>query len=205
MTPTPWPKIRKHLARDPAMRRVLRVVDRPYPQQGRDPYTALIEAIMSQQLSGKAAATIHGRFLDLFARRYPDPKLLARMTPAQLRKAGVSRQKAGYVKNVAAFALEHGLDRKHLSRLSDDEIIEHLTQIKGVGRWTVEMLLMFDLGRPDVLPVDDLGIQQAMQKLYGIRAKGRKLHAPMAKLAEPWRPYRSYACMLLWQWKSATC
>ncbi|HEY8240552.1 MAG TPA: DNA-3-methyladenine glycosylase 2 family protein [Kiritimatiellia bacterium] len=195
--------IRKHLARDPALRPVLRSVELPYWQLGRDPYAALIEAIMSQQLSGKAAATIHRRFLDLFPRRYPDPKRLARMTPAQLRMAGVSRQKAGYVKNVATFALEFGLDRKHLNRLSDDEVIAHLTQIKGVGRWTVEMLLMFDLGRPDVLPVDDLGIQQAMQKLYRLRAKGKKLHARMTKNAEPWRPYRSHACMLLWKWKSA--
>jgi DNA-3-methyladenine glycosylase II len=204
MKKTPWPVIRRHLARDPAMRRVLQVVKEPYPQRQGDPYTALLEAIMSQQLSGKAAQTIYNRFLDLFPGRHPDPRRLVKMTPAKMRTAGVSRQKAGYIRNVALFAIQRGLDRKHLDAMTDDEAVAFLTQIKGVGRWTVEMLLMFDLGRPDVLPLDDLGIQTAMKDLFNLRGKGRKLHKRMAECAEPWRPYRSYACMLLWRWKSTT-
>jgi DNA-3-methyladenine glycosylase II len=203
MKKTSWPVIRRHLARDPAMRRVLQVVKEPYPQRQGDPYIALLEAIMSQQLSGKAAQTIYHRFLDLFPNRHPDPRRLVKMTPAKLRTAGVSRQKAGYIRNVALFAIKRGLDRKHLDAMTDDEAVEFLTQIKGVGRWTVEMLLMFDMGRPDVLPLDDLGIQTAMKDLFNLRGKGRKLHNRMVECAEPWRPYRSYACMLLWRWKSA--
>lgn len=164
-----------------------------------DLYLDLVESILSQQLSIKAAATIHGRFLDLFPDRHPDPRRLRAMGAARLRRAGVSRQKAGYLRNVAAFALEHDLSRAALRKLGDDELIALLTQIKGVGRWTVEMLLMFPLNRPDVFPADDLGIQIAMKKLYGLRGEGPKLRGRMAAIAERWRPHRSLACKYLWR------
>jgi DNA-3-methyladenine glycosylase II len=125
------------------------------------------------------------------------------MTEDELRTAGVSRQKAGYLRNVAAFALTHDLSARALADLPDEEVIRELTQIKGVGRWTVEMLLMFTLGRPDVLPVDDLGIQNAMKRLYRLRGTGRALHRRMVAIAENWRPHRTLVCRHLWPWLSA--
>lgn len=191
----------EHLkAADPVLARI--VVEYPFKvSRGSDIYLDLLESILSQQLSVKAAATIHERFLDLFPQRYPEPQRLRALSDEALRVAGVSRQKAGYVRNVAAFAADRGLDRKRLARLTDDEVIMHLTQIKGVGRWTVEMLLMFSLHRPDVFPVDDLGIQVAMKKLYRLRSEGRALRQRMEQIAEAWRPYRTHACKCLWRWR----
>ena len=166
-----------------------------------DLYLELLSSIMAQQLSVKAADTIFERFLDLFPDRYPAPDQLAAMSDEQLRAAGVSRQKAGYVRNVAAFAMAKGFDRRRIQRMNDDEVVAHLTQIKGVGRWTVEMLLMFSLNRPDVFPADDLGIQIAMKKLYRLRGEGRALRQRMVQIAESWHPYRTHACKCLWRWR----
>lgn len=166
-----------------------------------DLYLDLLSSIMAQQLSVKAADTIFERFLDLFPERYPRPELLAAMSDEHLRTAGVSRQKAGYVRNVAAFAAANGFDHRRIQRMTDDEVVAHLTQIKGVGRWTVEMLLMFSLNRPDVFPADDLGIQIAMKKLYRLRGEGRALRQRMIRIAEAWRPYRTHACKCLWRWR----
>ncbi len=163
----------------------------------------LIESIMSQQLSGSAASTIHGRFCRLFPAQRPTPRRLLKLTADQLRAAGVSRQKAGYLHNVADFFLKHDLSHAALQKLDDESIVALLTQIKGVGRWTVEMLLMFPLNRPDVLPVDDLGIQLAIKQLYGLRTSGPRLRKRMQALAESWRPHRSLACKYLWRWRSA--
>ena len=167
-----------------------------------DLFLDLLEAITSQQLSGKAATTIFERFLDLFPSRQPTPRRVLALKPEKLRTAGLSRQKAGYLHNVAAFALRHDLSRAALRHLNDDEIIALLTQIKGVGRWTAEMLLMFPLDRPDVFPVDDLGIQLAIKNLYSLRGDGRRLHKRMTAIAENWRPHRSLACKYLWRWRS---
>ena len=164
-------------------------------------FEAVARSIMSQQLSGKAADTIIGRFRDLFPGRYPKPDALAKMSVARLRSAGVSRQKAGYLQSVARFELRHGFDHRVLRRMTDDEFIAHLTQIKGVGRWTAEMMLMFPLDRPDVFSTGDLGIQNAMKKLYGLRGHGRALAERMTRIAEAWRPHRSAACRYLWMWK----
>lgn len=199
------PAIIRHLAtRDPKLKPALKD-RRPFAwaPADRDLYLTLIGSIISQQLSNQAAETIHGRLLDLFPKRHPDPKRLLAMTLPTLRAAGVSKQKAGYLKNVARFALKGGLDRSTLAKLSDDELIDHLTQIKGVGRWTAEMLLMFSLNRPDVLPVDDVGIQNAMKALYGIRLKGPRLRRRMVEIGEAWRPYRTWACKFLWRWRGA--
>jgi len=168
-----------------------------------DLYLDLLESILSQQLSVKAAATIFGRFLDLFPNRQPAPRRLLALRPEQLRAAGLSRQKAGYLHNVADFALRHAVSRAALRRLADEEVIALLTQIKGVGRWTVEMLLMFPLDRPDVFPVDDLGIQLAMKQLYGLRGQGPRLRKRMTVIADAWRPHRTLACKYLWRWRSA--
>lgn len=169
-----------------------------------DLYLDLLNAIVSQQLSGRAATTIFERFLALFPGCDPTPGRLKAIPLPRLRSAGISRQKAGYLKNVAAFALRQPLDRVTLRRMSDDDIIARLTAIKGVGRWTVEMLLMFSLGRRDVLPLDDLGIQLAMKKLYRLRGHGRQLHKRMTAIASRWQPERTLACRYLWRWRSQT-
>lgn len=168
-------------------------------QRDGDLFLDLIQSIMSQQLSGKAASTIHGRFCQLFPRETPTPQLLHKFTAEELRAVGVSRQKAGYLHNLAGFFLEHELSLATVEKLSDDDIIALLTQIKGVGRWTVEMILMFSLRRQDVFPVDDLGIQLAMKELYGLRSTGPRLRQRMVALAEKWRPHRTLACRYLWR------
>ena len=177
----------------------------PFPRSRKntDIYMALLSSIVSQQLSVKAADTIFNRFLDLYPGRYPQPEQLVKTRSTRLRAAGLSKQKSQYLKNVAGFALQdNGLDYDYLRAKTDDELISHLTQIKGVGRWTVEMLLMFTLDRKDVFPVDDLGIQQAIKRLYKLDQEGRELKQKMSAIAENWKPYRSIVCKYLWHWKS---
>lgn len=164
-------------------------------------YYDLLESIVSQQLSVKAASTIFGRFLSIFPDQYPHPEQLINTSVEQLRAVGLSNQKAGYLINVAQFSLNNDLEQRDWSAMNDDEIIHLLTQIKGVGKWTTEMVLMFTLGRADILPVDDLGIQQAMTRLFDLSATGKDLKHKMVACAEPWRPYRTYACRYLWRWK----
>lgn len=164
-------------------------------------YFDLLESIVSQQLSIKAASTIFNRFCALFPDNYPHPAMLSAIETEQLRLAGLSNQKASYLQNVAAFSLQHDLENHQWEAMSDDEIIEFLTRIKGVGRWTAQMILMFTIGRPDIFPIDDLGIQQAMIRLYELDEKDKKLKQTMITLAEPWRPWRTIACRYLWRWK----
>ena len=191
----------RHLSNDEKLRPLLTLTELPASASTGDIYYDLIRAITYQQLSGKAAATIHRRFLELFPAGYPEAEHLLRLELAALRAAGLSRQKATYIQNVAAFFVAEQLLAADWSVHEDETIIRRLTSIKGVGRWTVEMILMFSLRRPDVLPLDDLGIQQAMVQLYGLTGKGRQLREQMLATAEPWRPYRTYACRLLWMWK----
>lgn len=176
-------------------------------QQGRplksskseDLYYKLLSSIVSQQLSTKVAAVIFRRFTELFPAQYPHPYLVLETPDESLRSAGLSFQKIGYVRNVAAFAAENNLAHATIDAMEDEPLIKHLTQIKGVGRWTVEMLLMFALERPDVFPVDDLGIQNAMKKHYGLEETGKALKLRMQEIAENWRPYRTIASKYLWQ------
>ena len=124
------------------------------------------------------------------------------MKDDQLRAAGLSYQKAGYLKNIAAFSIEQTLEYKKLKMKTDDELVEYLVQIKGVGRWTVEMLLMFSLNRGDIFPKDDLGIQNGIKSLYNLDIKDKKeLYAAMDRIAENWRPYRTLACRYIWRHK----
>jgi len=177
----------------------------PYPRSRKntDIYMALLSSITSQQLSIKAADKIFNRFLDLYPERYPQPEQLIKTRATRLRAAGLSQQKAQYLKNVARFALkDDGLNYQTLKNKTDDELVLHLTQIKGVGRWTVEMLLMFTLDRKDIFPLDDLGIQQAIRKLYKLDEQGKELKQQMLIIAEKWKPYRSIVCKYLWHWKS---
>lgn len=162
----------------------------------------LMASIMSQQLSTKVAAVIYQRFLNLYDGKEPEAAAVLATPDATLRSVGLSNAKVQYVKNVAAFCLEHGITDSRLKKLDNAAVIELLTQIKGVGRWTVEMLLMFSLGREDVFAVDDLGIQQAMIKRYRLDASDKKqLKLAMLKIADKWKPFRTYACLHLWAWK----
>lgn len=167
----------------------------------RDVYLYLCFSIVSQQLSTKVATVIRRRFLDLYPGK-PSPEQILATPYETLRSIGLSGAKANYVQNVARFALESGMDHKLLGKMSNDEIIEYLTRIKGVGRWTVEMLLMFTLGREDVFAADDLGIQQAMIRLYKLdKTDKKKLRENMLRISEVWSPYRTFACLHLWRHK----
>jgi DNA-3-methyladenine glycosylase II len=163
--------------------------------QHTDPFRALIHSIISQQLSTRAAATIESRFRALFG-GVPTPSQVAATPEAQLRAVGLSGQKVKYVRDLCRRVEDGSLPLTTFDAMSDDEVIAALTQVKGIGRWTAEMFLMFRLHRPDVLPVDDLGIVKAVRQAYGLRT------LPSAKrlmsLGESWRPYRSVACWYLW-------
>ena len=162
----------------------------------------LMASIMSQQLNTKVAKVIYKRFLEIYQGQEPEPKPVLDTPFETLRSIGLSNAKVNYVKNVAAFCIENAITDTKLMLLTNDEIIDLLTQIKGVGRWTVEMLLMFTLGREDVFAVDDLGIQQAMIKVYKLSTDDKKnLKEKMLKISSRWKPYRTYACMHLWNWK----
>lgn len=192
----------QHLKKDKSLKKVIERVGVIRHKKNSDLYIGLMRSIVSQQLSIKAAATIWSRFLDLFSDGYPHPHLLLKMKDDILRSAGLSYQKAGYLKNIARFSIENTLDYKKLRSRTDEELIEYLVQIKGVGRWTVEMLLMFSLNREDVLPLDDLGIQNAIRDLYKIEAGNKKeLYRCMTEIAESWRPYRTLACKYMWRYK----
>lgn len=157
---------------------------------------------MSQQLSTKVAQVLYKRFLELYGGVEPTPEQIAATPFEKLRAIGMSNAKTQYVLNVAQFAIDHKLDDKKLKKMSNEEIIALLTQIKGVGRWTVEMLLMFTLGREDVFAVDDYGIQVAMKKIYKLDDTNKKeFKEKMVKVSTKWSPYRTFACLHLWRWK----
>ena len=163
------------------------------------PFDALAESIAYQQLSGKAAATIFGRVRALYPRRkYLDPKKILATPDESFRAAGLSRSKIAAVKDLAAKTIDGTVpSARAIARMSDEEIILRLTEVRGIGRWTVEMLLLFDLGRPDVWPVDDYGVRKGFAKTFG----KRKLPTPkqLMKLGDKWRPYRSIAAWYFWR------
>jgi DNA-3-methyladenine glycosylase II len=164
----------------------------------------LCASIMSQQLSTKVAKVIYGRFLDLYEGKEPTPQQILDTPFETLRGIGLSNAKTNYVRYVAEYAIAHGMEDKKLYKMSNEEVLDFLIPIKGVGKWTVEMMLMFTLGREDVFAVDDLGIQQAMIKLYKLDPTDKKaLREKMLKLSQKWSPYRTYACLHLWQYKDS--
>ncbi|MBD2768673.1 DNA-3-methyladenine glycosylase 2 family protein [Hymenobacter sp. BT664] len=170
------------------------------PRPHEDLYLSLLRAIVSQQISTKAAAAIWKRFQGLFPPEgYPEPREVLTMDEDLIRTAGLSRQKVGYLKAIAEYNERGLLDYAHLSSLSEEAFTQHLTAIRGVGRWTAQMLQMFALDQPDVFSEGDLGVQNAMRKLYGLEETGRALQKRMLAIAESWRPYRSLACKYLWQ------
>ena len=162
----------------------------------------LMCSIMSQQLNTKVADVLKKRFFDLFKGKKPTNQQVLDLPFDTLRGIGLSNAKTNYVQNVAAFFIEHKLTDKKLHSMNDEEAMQLLTQIKGVGRWTVEMLLMFSLGREDLFAPDDMGLQNAMIGLYKLDISDKKLlREQIAKLSAKWSPYRTYACLYLWQWK----
>ena len=191
-----------HLKKDKALATLLK--GEPYVLKKRkNTAIRLIASIISQQLSTKVAAIIFKRFLDLYGGREPSLQTILETSHDTLRGIGLSNSKVNYVKNVAEFFITHSITDKQLYTMSPSSVIDLLTQIKGVGKWTVEMLLMFSLGQEDVFAVDDLGIQQAMIRLYKIKFSTKKeLQTKMLRRAETWAPYRTYACLHLWHWKA---
>ena len=161
-----------------------------------DAYGALLRSIVGQQLSTKAASTIYGRMLELFGGHAPTPKQLLKADPDKIRAAGLSRPKIAYLRDLAQHVEEGTLELERLPDLPDEAVSAQLTAIKGLGQWTADMFLMFHLGRPDVLPVGDQGIRRAVKVEYRLR----KFPDPkrLEKLAKPWRPYRTLACLYLW-------
>ena len=179
---------------------IARVAGPVRPAAHEDLYLALLRAIVSQQISTKAAAAIWRRFEALFRPDgYPEPREVLALGEDELRAAGLSRQKIVYMKAVADYQERNLLDHTHLSQLDEEAFTQHLTAIKGVGRWTAQMLQMFALDQPDVFSEGDLGVQNAMRKLYSLDETGRALHKRMLAIAETWRPYRTLACKYLWR------
>lgn len=188
---------RKHLLRaDPVMRDIVKAVGPLAIEARGKPYEALVRSVLYQQLAGPAAAAIERRFLALSG-GIPAPGELAQMTDETLRSAGISRQKASYFRSIGEYFSTGALSDRALLRSSDEDVIESVTQIRGVGRWTADMLLMFCMGRPDVLPVGDLGIQNGMRLAYGLDTLPRT--PQMEEIAEPWRPFRSAGSWYLWR------
>ena len=201
MTPPEYARARRLLMRrDPILGAVIKRIG-PCglaARQRNDHLTALVGAIVSQQLSTRAAATIFGRFTALFpGNEIPGAAAIAALADEQLRGVGLSRQKVGYLRDLSDRIADARLRLEELDTLPDDQVIERLTAVKGFGRWTAEMFLMFRLHRPDVLPVDDLGIVKAVQKVYGLRKRPKPKR--ILTMGEAWRPYRSVASWYLWQ------
>ena len=199
MTTVDYSKARRTLARrDPVIRDLMRQHGACglANAQHTDPFKALMHAIIAQQLSTKAAATIERRFSDVFPGRRPTPAAIVAISDEQLRLVGLSRQKIGYLRDLCAKIESGSLMLDALHAMPDDRVVEALTSVKGIGRWTAEMFLMFRLQRPDVLPVGDLGIIKAVQRAYGLRKTPTS--ARLTAIGELWRPYRSIACWYLW-------
>ncbi len=191
-----------HLSKDKKFKKILELQDPFVLTKRKNVYLHLCNSIMSQQLSTKVADVFHRRFLALYKTNKPSAAEIAGTPFEILRGIGLSNAKANYVLNVSNFFIEEKTTDSLLYKMSNQEVIEYLTQIKGVGQWTAEMILMFTLGREDVFAVDDLGIQQAMCKLYKIDASDKKtMKEEMLSVSKKWSPYRTYACRYLWGWK----
>jgi DNA-3-methyladenine glycosylase II len=162
-----------------------------------DAYGTLVRSITGQQLSTKAAATIYGRLTELYGGRTPTPQEILDTDPSALRAVGLSNAKAAYLRDLAAHIVDGELPVDRLAEMPDAEVYERLTAVKGLGRWTVDMFLMFHLSRPDILPVGDLGIRKAIQIRYGLQELPKA--AEMEQIAEAWRPHRTLASLYLWE------
>ncbi len=200
-TEAEFERARRHLMRrDPRLGAVIKRVGRcRLPDtRTRHPFAALVRAILSQQLSGKAADTIHGRVVALVGGAdHLTPERLLAADPAAIRAAGVSGPKIWYIRDLSERVVDGRLDLHALEALPDEDVVTTITAVKGLGRWSAEMFLMFRLNRPDIFPVDDLGIVRGMQVLHGMKRRPKPV--TMTRLAEVWRPYRSIAAWYLWR------
>lgn len=193
-----------HLSKDKKLKKIIAHQEPHELVRHKNVYLHLCNSIMSQQLSTKVAQVFHKRFMDLYNDKNPSAQQIADTPFETLRGIGLSNAKANYVLNVSRFFIDEKITDTRLYKMNNEEIINYLTQIKGVGQWTVEMILMFTLGREDVFAVDDLGIQQAICKLYAIDATDKKkMKEQMLIISKRWSPYRTYACRYLWGWKDA--
>jgi DNA-3-methyladenine glycosylase II len=188
-----------HLAQaDPRLEQLITQFGLPQISSGRDPYEALVRSIVSQQISWKAASKIFERFLALFpSAEFPDPQTLAAADLSQLRAAGLSQRKAEYVIGIGEAFSRRAFSAVDLQGLSDAEVASMLTAIRGVGQWTVDMLMLFTLGRADILPLSDLGIRKGIQSCFGL--EGLPDRAQMEDLTRHWQPYRSLASWYMWK------
>ncbi|MFB5610295.1 MAG: DNA-3-methyladenine glycosylase family protein [Nitrosopumilaceae archaeon] len=187
----------KALKKDPKLAKIIDAVGEYQIRTSRNYYESLVESIITQQLAGSAAKAISNRFRRLYEKSFPKPIDVINTSDAKLRKTGLSRPKIKYIKELSKAIEAKKLKMRSISKLSDEEVIERLTQIKGIGRWTAEMFLIFSLGRMDVLPVGDLGLRKGVQ-LY-ISADELPDAAEIEKIAERWRPYRTVATWYLWK------
>ncbi|HUO49968.1 MAG TPA: DNA-3-methyladenine glycosylase [Candidatus Paceibacterota bacterium] len=191
----------KILKRDPKMAKLIKTYGPPdlsrYHANTPGVFQALLRSIVFQQLSGHAARAIHARIVVLFGTEKPNPEKLLKINAKKLRAAGLSTQKIEYVRDLARKCIDGTIDTKHFSKMTSEEIIEHLTAVKGVGVWTAQMVLIFTLNRPDILPTGDLGIKKGFQSVFGLK----KLPTPkqMEKLAAAWRGHESIASWYLWR------
>lgn len=196
-----WCDAAEHLAAaDPVLGRVIRRVGPCTLAPRKDYFVALCKAIFAQQLSTKIAATLFGRFCGLFPRGRPTPTSVLEALNgdgATLRWCGVSRQKAVYLRELAGHFSDRRIPTRKLARMTDEQVIESLTAVKGIGRWTAEMFLIFVLNRPDVLPVDDLGLREGVRDIYQLDR--RPTAAEVTALGERWRPYRTVATWYIWR------
>lgn len=197
-----WAQAAKHLSKADA--RLAKVIARVGPctmAPRRDYFPSLCRAIFAQQLSTKVAATLVDRFRNHFPARRPTPalvhQLLSKGDEEAIRRCGLSRQKARYLVDLSEHFLENKIATRKLRGMSDEQVIEALVAVKGIGRWTAEMFLMFVLNRPDVLPVDDLGLREGVRDVYELRQ--RPTPKQVQKIAEPWRPYRSIGTWYIWR------
>lgn len=199
LTPSYGAAALRHLKRvDPVMARIITEVGPFRIRVNRRRFQALARAIIFQQLAGSAATAIYLRFVALFpGRSFPTPSQVLAVSDDELRRAGLSRQKSLYLRDLATHLANKSLNFHRFAAMSDDEVIAELTRVKGIGRWTAEMFLMFNLGRSDVLPLDDLGLRTAARQAYQLAALPSKRE--LEQIGEPWRPYRSVASWYLWQ------
>ena len=195
------PAVRHLAAADPALARVIERVGRCTLAPRRDYFVVLCKAIFTQQISTAVATVLFGRFRDLFPQRRPTPPLVLealRTQPADVMKyCGLSRQKAAYIKDLAEHFIDNRIPTRRLARMDDEAVVEALVNVNGIGRWTAEMFLIFTLNRPDVLPVDDLGLQEGVRELRGLAERPRA--KALAGMCEAWRPWRTVATWYLWR------
>ncbi|MCI1266321.1 MAG: DNA-3-methyladenine glycosylase 2 family protein [Saprospiraceae bacterium] len=194
-------KAHSHLLKDAKLKKIIGNLPKDhvaFPEFDGQVREHLISSIVSQQLSTKVARVILDRFINFFDGTFPSSKAILNVEPILLKSVGLSLQKAQYIHNISMYFEENNRQNEDFIGLSDEQIIAELTQIKGVGKWTVEMVLIFCLGRQDVFAVDDFGIQSSIINAYKLKLEKKELKQKMLKIAEKWRPYRTLACLYLW-------